>query len=168
VDDVTAVLLKIGSFPDPMEYENHMELCLAAKEALLKSSKGIPTKYASWVKSRNFWVYLNRGELSSAEANAVLPLQNQGNRLLFIRLLAHAIVGLARSIEDELLTLLLRHSFRTISGAAAIRMAELVGDRALDLISNDVDESIARGRASILASVIRVAEESLYISHIGA
>jgi hypothetical protein len=81
--------------------------------------------------------------------------------------LAHAIVGLARSIEDELLNLLLRHSFRTISGAAAIRMAELIGDRALDLISNDVDESIARGRASILASAIRVAEESLYISHIG-
>jgi hypothetical protein len=166
VDDVTAVLSKIGRFPHQMHYENHMELCLAAKEALLKSSKGIPAEYKSWVKSREFWTYLTKGERNAAEGGAVLPLQNQSNRVLFIRLLAHAIVGLARSIEDESLNVLLRHSFRTISGAAAIRMTEIIGERALDFISTDIDESVARGRANILGSAIRVAEEGLYISSI--
>lgn len=166
VDDVTAVLLKIGGVLGEMRYENHVELCLAGKDALLKSSRGIPSEYASWIKSRNFWVYFNRTDIRTAEASAVLPLRNQGNRLLFIRLLAHATLGLVHSIEDELLNLLLRHSFKTVSGAAAIRMAELVGDRALDLISNDVDGAIARGRAGILASAIRAAEESLYLSHL--
>ena len=163
VDDVTAVLLKIGSFPREMHYENHMELCLAAKQALLRSSKEIPDIYITWVKSRNFWAYFSKKERSSAESAAVLPLRNEGNRPLFIRLLAHAIVGLVRSSDDTLLRLLLHHSFTTISSAAAIRLSELIGDAALDATSMEVDEAISARRAAVLASAIRSAEESLYI-----
>jgi hypothetical protein len=163
VGDVTAILLKIASFPSDMRYENHMELCAAAKGALLRSSTGIPEIYISWAKSRNFWEYLPKKESGSVESGAVLPLKNQGNRPLFIRLLAHAIVGLVRSSEDTLLRSFLHHSFITISSAAAVRMSELIGDAALGALSMEVDEAISAGRADTLASAIRGAEESLYI-----
>jgi hypothetical protein len=163
VDDVTAVLLKISAFPHEMRYENHMELCLAAKQASLKSSREMPEIYVSWVKSRNFWAYISKKETSSVASDAVLPLKNQGNRPLFIRLLAHAVVGLVRSSEDTLLRSLLHHRFSTISSAAAIRMCELIGDAALNAISIEVDGAISAGRGNSLASAIRSAEESLYI-----
>ena len=133
LDDVTAILLKIGSFPHEMYYANHMELCFAAKETLLRSSREMPQIYISWVKSRNFWKYFSKRERSSAEPNALLPLRNEGNRPLFIRLLAHAIVGLVRSSDDTLLRSLLHHDFTTIASAAAIRMSELTGDAALSV-----------------------------------
>jgi hypothetical protein len=127
VDDVTAVLIKIGSFRLEMYYENHMELCLAAKQTLVSSLREIPEVYISWAKSRNFWAYISKKERSSVKPEAFLPLQNEGNRPLFIRLLAHAIVGLVRSSDDALLRSLLQHSFITISSAAAIRCLNLSG-----------------------------------------
>jgi hypothetical protein len=42
VDDVTAVLMKIGSTRHQMHYENHMELCLAARQTSIRSSREIP------------------------------------------------------------------------------------------------------------------------------
>ena len=164
LDDVTAILLKIGSFPHEMYYANHMELCFAAKETLLRSSREMPQIYISWVKSRNFWKYFSKRERSSAEPNALLPLRNEGNRPLFIRLLAHAIVGLVRSSDDTLLRSLLHHDFTTIASAAVIRMSELTGDAALSALSMEVDDAISAGRGQTLASAIRGAEENLYIN----
>jgi len=163
VDDVTAVLMKIGSFRGQMRYENHVELCLAAKQALVGSSSEIPEIYISWAKSRNFWAYISVSERRSVKPKALLPLQNEGNRPLFIRLLAHAIVGLVRSSDDAVLRSLLRHSFITIASAAAIRMSELAGDAALDALSMEVDDTISAGRGGGLASAIRGAEEGLYM-----
>jgi hypothetical protein len=164
VDDVTTVLVKIASFPHQMNYENHMELCLAAKRALTTSSRETPEIYISWVKSHNFWAYMSKSERSSADVGAVLPLRNQANRPLFVRLLAHTVVALVRSSDDSLLRSLLHHSFMTISTAAAVRMSELIGDVALNAISAEVDEAISERRSSTLASTIRAAQESLYIS----
>jgi hypothetical protein len=163
VDEVTAVLSKIGSFPREMHYENHMELCLAAKQMLIKSSREIPDIYISWAKSRNFWRYISIQERRSVSRDALLPLENQANRPLFIRLLAHAIVGLVRSSDDTLLRSLLHHSFSSISSAAAARICELIGDPGLTAISMEVDHAISARDGSALASAIRQAEESLYI-----
>jgi hypothetical protein len=163
VEDVTAILLKIGRCPWQLHYENHMEMCLAAKQALLKSSIKVPDIYISWAQSRNFRVHFSKKEKVSAAPDAVLPLQNEGNRPLFIRLLAHALVGLIRSGDDILLRSLLHHSFMTISGAAAIRMSELIGDTALGVISMELDQAISARHAGTLASALRGAEESLYI-----
>jgi hypothetical protein len=163
VDDVTTVLLKIANFPKTMFYQNHVELCLAAKRSLMKSSRGIPDKFATWMKSRNFWSYIHAKEMRSISADDLLPLDNQANRSLFIRLLAYAILGLVRSSDDELLHLLIRHRFTTISSAAAVRISELLGEEALNAISAEVDDAISAGRAGALASAICSAEESLYL-----
>ena len=163
VDDVTATLLKIGRHPEEMYYQNHMELCLAAKQTLVSSSREMPDMYASWQKSPNFWKYMSIKEKRSLPPDTQLPLQNQANRPLFIRLLAHAIVGLVRSSDNDLLRKLLHHEFITISSAAAIRMSELMGDSALTAISMEVDEAITTGRGRGLASAIRRVEERLYL-----
>ncbi len=93
----------------------------------------------------------------------LLPLANDGNRALFIRLLAHAIVGLVRSSNDNLVRSMLHHEFTTISSAAAIRLSEILGEAALTTISTEVDDAIRGGRSRTLASAIGAAEERLYI-----
>ena len=163
VDDVTAVLLKVGNFRAQIYFQNHLELCLAAKQATIRSDKQMPQEYNTWVRSRNFWSYVSRAERSSLEPHDLLPVRNQSNRPLFIRLLAHAIVGLMRSSDDPLLHTLLRHDFTTIASSAAIRLSELLGDSALGVITTEIDSAISAGNAVTLASAIRRAEESLYI-----
>jgi hypothetical protein len=165
VDDVTAVLAHIGNAQRDLRYENHVELCLVAKQTLMKSSREMPDIYVSWVKSRNFWAYISKREKSSVSPANLLPLQNQGNRPLFIRLLAHAVVSLVRSSDDALLRALLRHSFTTISSAAAVRMSELIGDAALKEVSKDIDDAIIARRGGDLAAAIRRAEEALYMPY---
>jgi hypothetical protein len=161
VEDVTAILRKLSDSPHQVGYQNHMELCFATKRTLMNSTSEIPEEYVSWVKSRNFSEYILRED--RGKADSALLVKTVSNRPLFIRLLAHAIVGLVRSTDDPLLHLLLRHSFITISAAAASRMTEIDGGAALSVISKEVDDAIAARRGVTLASAIGAAEESLYV-----
>jgi hypothetical protein len=126
-------------------------------------SKEVPDIYTAWVKGKNFRKYISAKEKRTSPPSSQLPLQNQANRPLFIRLLAHAIIGLTRSGDEKLLRLLLDHEFTTISSAAAVRISELSGDAALGAISMEVDGAIREGRGSVLAAALRAVEESLYL-----
>ena len=125
VHDVTAILLKIGEFRPQVYFQNHMELCLAAKEATIRSAGPMPEQLRRWATSRNFWRYVPKSEQSSVGPDDLLPIRNLSNRPFFIRLLAHVVVGSTQSIDDDLLSSFLHHDFTTIASAAAVQWRSL-------------------------------------------
>jgi hypothetical protein len=92
----------------------------------------------------------------------MLPLRHYDNRVLFIRLAAHVMIGLARSEDIELLGKLASHSYRSIARVAAVRMAELMGERALQILGSDIDQAVLSHRSATLSEALRFAERRIY------
>jgi hypothetical protein len=96
----------------------------------------------------------------------MLPLGHRDNRVFFIRLVAHAVIGLARSEDMELLRRLAGHSYRAIARTAAVRMSELIGEKALQILGGDIDQAVMSHRSAALSEALRFAERRIYAASV--
>lgn len=161
-EDIAAVLIKIAEADDPAYYQNQTEICDSLRSHLRGSDARIPEQFIAWMNSENFWKYMSAADRRAAVPGASLPIRNYENRLLFIRVLANAIIGLARSADDDALRRLIDHEYRTVSRPAAERLTELIGEPALQILAGETDQAVRSGRGSALAEALRVAERIHY------
>lgn len=88
----------------------------------------------------------------------LLPLQCRGNRPLYIRLSAYALIGAARQSDQSLLCRLAHHPYRLIARAAAVRLVYFDGEAGLRALASTAVEAIKRGEAQQLAGALFDAE----------
>jgi hypothetical protein len=77
---------------------------------------------------------------------------------LYLRLVAHAIIGAAGRGDLDLLKKLALHEFRMIARAAAIRLAQLGEDGGIGMLQSVTADAIEHGRAEAFGLAIRDAE----------
>jgi len=85
-------------------------------------------------------------------------LKHLDNRALYLRLVAHAVVGAAGQNDLDLLEKLAQHDYRMIARAAAVRLAQLGGDDGIKILQSAVKEAIERGNAEAFGIALRDAE----------
>jgi hypothetical protein len=161
-EDVIRVLRKIAEATEPAYYENQIEMCIALMRHFEGLAAGMPETYLRLFEARDFWTYISAKERRIAESGTVLPIRLYENRVLFVRILAHAIIGLSRSSDEELLRRLINHKFITISRPAAGRLSELLGEGALQVLAAETDQAIPSDRGRGLAESMRFVERILF------
>ncbi len=162
VEDVLAVLSTIGEAQYPIYYENQTEMCQALVSRLNTLRVTIPESFRKLLATKNFWQFIPAEERRTAPPESILPVHSYENRVLFIRIVAHAIIGLVRSPDEEALRRLVNHPYITVSRPAAARLSELMGEEALQVLASEIEQAILSGRGSALAEALRAAERGLY------
>ena len=117
----------------------------------------VPIELLSIYRRKGFW----DGDLSwrsKVAAKDKLPLKYMGNRALYLRLVAHAVIGAARQDNLDILERLAQHNYRMIARAAAARIVQLGGDDGMKMLQSGVTAAIDRGNAEAFGLAVRDAE----------
>lgn len=173
--DIILTLLKFGSLSDmklvlhrvemaqyEIDFWNHTELGHIAAKRMAEISRGIPKFLLEIMESKEFWEYIPREERKSLGKKDLLPIRDLSNRALYVRLAGYAMIGAANENSEKQLLELANHYYGLVARTAAIRLVQLLGDRALRKLGAMADESIRSGRAKSLADAIRSAEVELF------
>jgi hypothetical protein len=91
-----------------------------------------------------------------------LPLKNKSNRTLYVRVVAHAVIGAAQKPDSDLLCRLVSHPFSLVSRAAAIKLISLFGDEGMKIIQSKIATMIQEGDSENVAQALRAAEIHQY------
>ncbi len=158
VADVRLVLGRIGASCQGVELWNHAELGRAILVRMEKASSGIPRFLAEIARRAEFWEYFGRDERSARNKRDLLPIMCSENRALYIRLVAHAVIGLARKKDADVLVKLAAHGFGLIAREAATRLVRLLGKKAFPRLLAQVDDALRQGNAADYAAALRSAE----------
>jgi hypothetical protein len=106
----------------------------------------IPTELRGVMERKAFWGHPRDERMRKSD---LLPIAQPANRTLFIRLVAHTIIGGAQSADSDLLCRLAMHPYRMIARAAAIRLIAILGadgmSRLLSVLAGKIenDDSLA-------------------------
>lgn len=92
----------------------------------------------------------------------LLPLANSDNRPLFIRLVAHALVGAATLEDAELLCRLATHGYRMVARAAGLRLVVLAGSDGIGRLQKALVTVDEHEDLNSLLTATRDAELQLY------
>jgi len=131
---------------------------LRALEKKMEDDGGhIPKSLLSICKRKGFWEDPRAGK-SKFLRRDLLPVKVKYNRALYIRLVAHAVIGASRMQDSYLLQKLAQHEFHLIARAAAIRLIKLGGEAGMRLLQSSTAEAIAKGRTESFAFALRDAE----------
>jgi len=173
--DIVLALLKYGSLRDlrfvlhrvetaeyKIDFWNHTELGRMAAKQMAEKSRGIPKFLLDIMASKEFWEYIPREERKSFAKKDLLSIWDLTNRALYVRLAGYAMIGTANESNEKQLLEIAQHYYGLVARAAAIRLVQLLGDRALRGLGTMADESIRSGRSESLADAIRSAEVEFF------
>ena len=162
LDDVNLVLDCIAGSEKEVDFWNHTELGQTVARRMEEIGGGIPQFLKEIQSKKEFWEYILPEERPNRPEKDLLLLKNRNNRSLYVRLAAYALIGIAEKQNQEDLIRLTNHDYGLIARTAAIRLARLIKEKALDLLSSKVDDVIQKGESSSLAEALRAAELELY------
>jgi len=117
----------------------------------------VPVALAEICRRKGFWED-SRSRGSKLARKNELPLKSRDNRALYLRLVAHAIIGATGQDDIELLKRLAQHEYRMIARAAAVRLAQLGGDGGIKALQSASTDAIVHGNAEAFGQAVRAAE----------
>jgi hypothetical protein len=164
--DISLVIKRVANAAYEVRYWFQIEIARAVGKRMTEIGAHISPALSAACRRKAFWEH-PAAQGTKFPRNELLPIRNAANRTLYLRLVAHAVIGAARVEDCDLLCRLARHEFRMISRAAGIRFAALAGDEGIRMLQSGAMDAIQRGEAESLASAIRDAEiEQFGLAHL--
>jgi hypothetical protein len=155
--DTVKTIKKVEQVGYEVRYWFQIEMGHIIEKRMEEIGGPVPNELVRICRRKGFW----DGDLSlrsKVAAKDKLPLKCTGNRALYLRMVAHAIIGAARQDNLDLLERLAQHNYRMIAKAAAARLAQLGGDAGMKMLQSGVTAAIERGNAEAFGLAVRNAE----------
>jgi hypothetical protein len=155
--DIVKTIKKVEQVAYDIRYWFQIEMGHIIEKRMEEIGGPVPNELLRICRKRGFW----NGDLSwrsKVAAKDKLPLKYMGNRALYLRMVAHAMIGAARQENLDLLERLAQHNYRMIAKAAAARLAQLGGDDGMKMLQSGVTTAIERGNAEAFGLAVRDAE----------
>lgn len=157
VQDVVRIIKKLGDCRNEVRYWIRIEMARAIENRMAELQAGIPPALRRIASKKMFWKDPRR-EGARFSHRDQLPLKQQGNRGLYLTLVAHALIGATKTEDSDVLRNLARHDFRLVARAAAVRLSRLAGDAGIKMLQTDVKQVIEGGNPETFALALRAAE----------
>lgn len=155
--DVISLIERVGGAEYTIQYWFQIQISRAVESRMRVVANGVPKRLQIISSLKGFWEDARAGKSKFRKKDS-LAVRTQYNRALYLRLVAHAVIGAARRSDLAILKKLTQHEFRLISRAAAIRLTELGGDDGIGLLQELATEAVTHGKAESVASALRDAE----------
>jgi hypothetical protein len=155
--DIVKTIKKVEQVGYDVRYWCQIEMGRIVEKRMKEIGGPVPIELLRIYRRKGFW----DGDLSwrsKVAAKDKLLLKYMGNRALYLRLVAHAMIGAARRENLDLLERLAQHDYRMIARAAAARLAQLAGDDGIKVLQSAVTAAIERGNAEAFGLAVRDAE----------
>ena len=159
--DIVTIIKRIEQAEYQINYWFQIELGEVVGRRTAELGGPIPAELLRISRRNDFWNDPRVLNLKSAHKTN-RPLKSLYNRALYIRLVAHALIGSSGQSDNELLRSLCLHEFRMIARAAAIRLAQLEGDPGIRLLQSAVTDAIERQHAQAFGLAVREAEIDVF------
>jgi hypothetical protein len=155
--DIVAIIKRIETAESEIRYWYQVEIGQIAGRRMRDLGGPIPPELLQIVQRDDFHEDPRSVSLKSAH-RLERPLKSLYNRALYIRLVAHALIGASRRDDLELLKDLSLHNYRLVARAAAIRLAQLGREVGFGILKSAVTDAIAHQRAEAFGLAVRDAE----------
>ena len=155
--DIVRTIKKVEQAGYDIRYWFQIEMGRIFEKRMREIGGPVPIELLRICRRKGFWDD-DRGRTSKVARKDKLPLKHLDNRALYLRLVAHAVVGAAGQNDLDLLEKLAQHDYRMIARAAAVRLAQLGGDDGIKILQSAVKEAIERGNAEAFGIALRDAE----------
>ena len=155
--DTVAVIKRIEDANSEIRYWYQIEMGQIVGRRMRDLGGPIPPELLEIVQQDDFWDDPRALSLKSAHSTE-RPLKSLYNRALYIRIVAHAVIGAARRDNLDLLKDLSQHKFRLVARAAATRLAQLGRDVGFKTLQSAVTDAIVHQHAEAFGLAVRDAE----------
>lgn len=154
--DIVRIIKKVEQAGYDIRYWFQIEMGRVVESRMRELGGPVPAELVRICRRKAFWEDPRR-RASRIEGKKQLP-KYLDNRTLYLRLVAHAIIGAAGRDDVELLKRLAQHEFRMIARAAAVRLAELGEDAGIRILQAVTTGAIEHGKAEAFGLAVRDAE----------
>jgi hypothetical protein len=155
--DIVTTIKKVEQVSYDIRYWFQIEMGRIFERRMKEIGGPVPIELLRICRREGFWDD-DRGRTSKVVGKDKLPLKHSDNRALYLRLVAHAIIGAAGQNNLDLLEKLAQHGYRMIARAAAVRLAQLGGDGGIKMLQSAVTAAIERGNSEAFGLAVRDAE----------
>lgn len=155
--DILKIIKRIERANQDIRYWFQIEMGHAVERRMTDLGGSLPIELLR-ISTRKGFREDSRNERSKLSRKDALPLKYSDNRALYLRIVAHAMIGAARQDNLDLLQRLAQHNYRMIARAAAIRLARLAGDAGIKMLQSTVAAAIERGNGEQFGLAVRDAE----------
>jgi hypothetical protein len=155
--DIIRIVKRVEQADYDISYWFQIEMGLVVERRMRELGGPVPSELIDISRRKGFWED-PRGRSSKAAGKNDLRLKSLGNYTLYLRLVAHAIVGAAGRDDFDLLKRLALHGYRMIARAAAVRLVQLGEDAGIRMLQSFTTDAIERGRAEAFGLAVRDAE----------
>ena len=155
--DILEVIKRVERANHDIRYWFQIEMGHAIERRMTDLGRSLPIELLRISRKKGFWED-SRNERSKFSRKDLLTLKHLDNRALYLRIVAHAMIGAARQGDLDLLQRLTQHNYRMIARAAAIRLARLAGDAGIKMLQSTVAAAIERGNGEPFGLAVRDAE----------
>jgi hypothetical protein len=155
--DIVRTIMKVESVEYAVQYWFQIEVGRIVEKRMREIGGPVPIQLLRICRRKGFWDD-GRGRTSKVARKDKLALKYMYNRALYLRLVAHAIIGAARADNLDLLGRLAQHKYRMIARAAAVRLAQLGGDDGIKMLQSAVSPAIESGNSEAFGLAVRDAE----------
>jgi hypothetical protein len=155
--DVVRLLRAIAESDMDIRYWLQIEVAHATEERMQSLGTELPSEIKSVLEKKEFWRDPAVGHRHRT-ITGDLPLKNKSNRTLYVRIVAHAVIGAAQKADSDVLCRLVSHAFSLVSRSAAIKLITLFGDKGMQIIQSKISDMIQDGDAKNVAQALRAAE----------
>jgi conflict system STAND superfamily ATPase/uncharacterized protein DUF4062 len=155
-NDILNIVNRVARAEYDIRYWFQIEMGHAVERRMTEIGAPVPMELFEVAKKKGFWD--PHAERSKFSREDLLPLKNADNRALYLRVVAHALIGAAGLDNINLLAELAQHKYKMIASAAAIRLARVAGDVGIKTLQLAVSAAIERGNAESFGVAVRDAE----------
>lgn len=156
-NDIVAIIKRIEQAKSEVKYWYQIEMGQIVGRRMRDLGGPIPLQILQIAQQDDFWEDPRTLSLKSAHRTE-RPLKSLYNRALYIRIVAHALIGASQQGNLDLLKGLSLHSFRLVARAAAIRIAQLGNDAGFKILQSTVTDAISQQHAEAFGLAVRDAE----------
>jgi hypothetical protein len=155
--DIVRIIKKVEQADYDIRYWFQVEMGRVLESRMKELGEPAPVELVGLCRRRDFWED-SRGRSSKTAARDKLPLKSLDNRALYLRLVAHTVIGGAWHDNLDLLKELAQHGYRMIARAAAVRLAQLAGEDGIRTLQSVSTHAIEHGNAEAFGLAVRDAE----------
>jgi hypothetical protein len=140
-----------------VRYWHQIEIALAAETCASRYSQPLSPRMAALMDWDGFWGYTSKAPNSGGTRS----LRNQQNRLLLVRIAAHALIGASGSNDIDRLERLAMHPYRMIARRATLRLATIDALHSWDRLRRLAGEAVRAERVAPVSAAVRDVEAHL-------
>lgn len=160
--DILQIIRRVEQAEYDIRFWFQIEMGHAIERRMAELDRRVPAELVRVLRRKGFWED-SRNARRKFSRKELLPLKHADNRALYLRIVAHAMIGAAGPGDLDLLQRLTQHDYRMIARAAAIRLVRVAGDAGVKMLQMTAVAAMERGNAEPFGTAVRDAE----IQHLG-